>query len=134
MRGVPGGSWLARGTAAWTSASTDSSCNCVVRARLPVVTPRRAGLVVMPTRSNDAAFDTLPMIAVGADGDVASGTCPSRGRHLVDIPWPVHPEDDPEAVGPASADVPFGCWPAVPLQTNFDLDITGQRYCVLFSG
>ena len=28
----------------------------------------------------------------------------------------------------------FACWPAVPLQTNFDLDIAGQRYCVIFNG
>jgi nitric oxide synthase oxygenase domain/subunit len=75
-------------------------------------------------------FDTLPMIAVGADGDVAAGTCPPPSRHLVDIPWPEHPDGS----RPTSREEPFGCWPAVPLQTNFDLDIAGQRYCVLFSG
>jgi nitric oxide synthase oxygenase domain/subunit len=75
-------------------------------------------------------FDTLPMIAVGVDGNVAAGTCPARSRHLVDLPWPVHPDGG----GSASPEELFGCWPAVPLQTNFDLDIAGQRYCVLFSG
>jgi nitric oxide synthase oxygenase domain/subunit len=75
-------------------------------------------------------FDTLPMIAVGRDGDIAIGTCPTPHRHLVDIPWPQHPDaDDDEPSAPG-----FACWPAVPLQTNFALDIAGQRYCALFSG
>jgi nitric-oxide synthase len=78
-------------------------------------------------------FDALPMLAVGADGDAATGTCPPRSRHLVDIPWPVHPEQG-LVVPQVKEREAFGCWPAVPLQTNFDLDIAGQRYCVLFSG
>lgn len=75
-------------------------------------------------------FDTLPMVAVGADGAAAAGTCPPGSRNLVDIPWPVHPDGD----RPVDREEPFACWPTVPLQTNFSLDIAGQRYCVLFSG
>ncbi len=78
-------------------------------------------------------FDALPMVAVGRSGDVALGTCPQGARHLVDLPWPQHPDGDDAAGGPAPAG-PFACWPAVPLQTNFALDVAGQRYCVLFSG
>jgi nitric oxide synthase oxygenase domain/subunit len=78
-------------------------------------------------------FDALPMVAVGRSGDVALGTCPQGARHLVDLPWPQHPDGDDAAGAPAPAG-PFACWPAVPLQTNFALDVAGQRYCVLFSG
>ncbi len=82
-------------------------------------------------------FDTLPMVAVGRDGDVAVGTCPPAGRHLVDIPWPRHPDEHPDEQpddDERDAAGAFACWPAVPLQTNFALDIAGQRYCVLFNG
>jgi nitric oxide synthase oxygenase domain/subunit len=77
-------------------------------------------------------FDTLPMIAIGRDADLAAGTCPPQSRYLADIPWPQHPDPvDDECTPPAE---PFACWPVLPLQTNFALDIAGQRYCVLFSG
>jgi nitric oxide synthase oxygenase domain/subunit len=76
-------------------------------------------------------FDALPMIAVGRAGTVAAGTCPPTARDLVDLPWPRHPDAAEDAPGP---DEPFACWPTVPLQTNFALDVAGQRYCVLFNG
>src|SRR3954451_14881627 len=75
-------------------------------------------------------FDALPMVAVGVDGDVAAGTCPLPSRYFADVPWPEHPDGDRRTV----RQEPFGCWPAVPLQTKFDLDIAGQRYCVMFNG
>jgi hypothetical protein len=73
------------------------------------------------------------MVAVGLDGDVAVGTCPPASRHLVDVPWPRHPDESPADEADEDRGG-FACWPAVPLQTNFDLDIAGQRYCVLFNG
>jgi nitric oxide synthase oxygenase domain/subunit len=82
----------------------------------------------------DGSFDTLPMVAVGRPGDIAIGTCPPHARHLVEIPWPQHPEEEPADPPVAGAREPFATWSAVPLQTNFALDIAGQRYCVLFSG
>jgi nitric oxide synthase oxygenase domain/subunit len=96
------------------------------------------GTLIDPVREYEAAtFDTLPMIAVGRDGDVAVGTCPPGRRYFVDIPWPRHPERDEatdEVIAGGPAPGAFACWPAVPLQTNFDLDIAGQRHCVLFNG
>jgi nitric oxide synthase oxygenase domain/subunit len=77
------------------------------------------------------AFDALPMVAMGRDGELAIATPPPASRYLVDIPWPRHPDAD-EAATPRAE--PFACWPALPLQTNFDLDIAGQRYCVIFNG
>ncbi len=83
------------------------------------------------------SFDVLPMVALGADGELVMAAVPNSARYLIDIPWPRHPETDQST--PFSADdsgygEPFACWPAVPLQTNFDLDIAGQRYCVMFNG
>jgi nitric oxide synthase oxygenase domain/subunit len=96
---------------------------------------RLDGTLIDPAPGYEAGtFDTLPMIAVGHDGDVAIGTCPPGRRHLVDIPWPRHPERDEPTAEPDVEPGAFACWPAVPLQTNFDLDIAGQRYCVLFNG
>ena len=99
------------------------------------------GLVEPAEGYPGATFDTLPMVAVGLDGDVAVGTCPPASRHLVDIPWPVHPDENPDEPADEYPDgvadghrAGFACWPAVPLQTNFALDIAGQRYCVLFNG
>ena len=75
-------------------------------------------------------YDVLPMVAVGAAGDVAVGTCPPSSQYLVDIPRPRHPDDDTEH----DLSDTFARWHITPLQTNFDLDIAGQRYCVLFNG
>jgi nitric oxide synthase oxygenase domain/subunit len=78
-----------------------------------------------------ATFDTLPIVAVGQNGDLAIGSCPPGSRHFVDIPWPQHPDSESHADAPSER---FACWSAIPLQTNFDLDIGGQRYCVIFNG
>ncbi|GAB3248904.1 nitric oxide synthase oxygenase [Kineosporia babensis] len=79
------------------------------------------------------SFDVLPMIAMGAAGELVMAPVPNISRYLIDIPWPRHPESE----GPADDSgygEPFACWPAIPLQTNFDLDIAGQRYCTIFNG
>jgi nitric oxide synthase oxygenase domain/subunit len=80
------------------------------------------------------SFDALPMIALGTDGELVMAAVPSSSRYLIDIPWPRHPETDRSAADDSGYGEPFACWPAVPLQTNFDLDIAGQRYCVMFNG
>lgn len=75
-------------------------------------------------------FNVLPMLAVGEDGEVAAGTPPEARQYLIDIPAPLHPEWRLEH----DFRDRFARWTAVPLQTNFDLDIAGQRYCVVFNG
>ncbi len=93
------------------------------------------GLVAPAAGYPEGTFDTLPMVALGRDGRLAMGTCPPASRYLVDIPWPRHPDrDDPPALPVETHAERFACWPAVPLQTNFALDIAGQRYCVIFNG
>lgn len=76
-------------------------------------------------------FTVLPMIAVGASGDVAVGTAPEARQYLVDIPRPVHPDADEDT---PDGDERFAKWTGVPLQTNFQFDIAGQRYCGIFNG
>ena len=93
---------------------------------------RGPGLIAPAPGYPPGTFDALPMVAVGRSGDVAVGTCPPAARYLVDLPWPCHPDDSADRTPPPAG--PFACWPAVPLQTNFALDVAGQRYCVLFSG
>lgn len=78
-------------------------------------------------------FDTLPMVAAGEDGGLVMARVPERSRYLIDIPWPRHPESE-ESSDDAGFGEPFACWPAIPLQTNFTLDISGQRYCLIFNG
>lgn len=85
-------------------------------------------------------FTVLPMIAIGADGDVAVGTPPPSQHYSVPIPPPRHPD---EITGEARHGGPdegfdftktFATWTAIPLQTNFSLDIAGQRYALAFNG
>jgi nitric oxide synthase oxygenase domain/subunit len=85
-------------------------------------------------------FTVLPMVAVGDAGDVVAGTPPPGREYSVPIPRPRHPD---EVVGEArdgNADVEFDFtgdfarWTAIPLQTNFSLDIAGQRYALAFNG
>ena len=87
-----------------------------------------AGLIDPTSGYPPGAFDTLPMIALGGDGRLAMGTCPPTSRYLVDIPWPRHPDqEDLPGLRDEAPEERFACWPAVPLQTNFALDIAGQR-------
>ncbi|GAB6897047.1 nitric oxide synthase oxygenase [Kineosporia succinea] len=80
------------------------------------------------------SFDVLPMLAMGEDGELVMARVPNAERYLIDIPWPRHPETNTTAGDDSGYGEPFACWPAIPLQTNFDIDIAGQRYCTIFNG
>lgn len=85
-------------------------------------------------------FTVLPMVAIGEAGDVAVGTAPPEHHYTVPIPWPRHPDeiagDVRDGHGAAAVDATghFAQWTAIPLQTNFSLDIAGQRYALAFNG
>jgi nitric oxide synthase oxygenase domain/subunit len=96
------------------------------------------GLIQRP--ATPRPFTVLPMIAIGEAGDVAVGTPPPGQHYPVPIPPPRHPEEIVGEVcekGLNSAfdfTGSFALWTAIPLQTNFSLDIAGQRYALAFNG
>ncbi|MGF1646573.1 MAG: nitric oxide synthase oxygenase [Kineosporiaceae bacterium] len=85
-------------------------------------------------------FTVLPMIAIGEAGDAAVGTPPPARHYSVPIPRPRHPDEIVGGARDGSLDMgfdftePFALWTAIPLQTNFSLDIAGQRYALAFNG
>nr|WP_269328317.1 nitric oxide synthase oxygenase [Kineosporia mesophila] len=93
-----------------------------------------SALIQRTTGYRPASFDVLPMIAMGEEGELVMASVPNAAQYLIDIPWPRHPETDVTAGDDAAYGEPFACWPAIPLQTNFDIDIAGQRYCTIFNG
>jgi len=92
------------------------------------------GSLIVPTPGyRPGTFDTLPMVAMGEDLQLVMAQVPDSSRYLIDLPWPRHPESESSADDTGFGE-PFACWPSIPLQTNFDLDIAGQRYCLIFNG